>query len=114
MHQYLQACHRRFIHGDPLALQQADDAVRLGYGPSWLGTAWQQAYQRPRREEWRGFTVYLVSQFERSGRTRQRAFAEAGVFIGCSAGWVEALFRQPASRLWLKLFRIPVRRPPLR
>jgi hypothetical protein len=111
MRQYLERYRCRVEDGDPVALRQAIDAVLLQYGPAWLHGAWRHANLQSQREEWRGFVVYLVAQYERGGQTRKQAFAAAGAFVGCSKQWVEKLFREPASRPFLKLFRIPLRSP---
>jgi hypothetical protein len=111
---YLESFRDGVEHGDPTALRSAIEVLLLTHAPPWLTAAWRQANPQPRREEWRGFVILLVAILERRGRTRQQAFAEAGSQIERSARWVEDLFREPASRPWLKLFGMSLRRSPRR
>jgi hypothetical protein len=109
MGKYLESFRHGVESGDPAALREAIDAVLVGYAPPWLIDAWQKANPRPKREQWRGFVVFLIAILERRGRTRQQAFAETAAHIGRGMRWVEVLFREPASRPWRKLFRLPER-----
>jgi hypothetical protein len=109
LHAYLESYRHDVERGDAIALREATDALMLVYAPAWLHIAWQQANPRPRREQMRGLVIFLVAELERRGLTRKQAFVSAGDHVGRSARWVETLFRERASRPWLKLFRMSLR-----
>jgi hypothetical protein len=107
----LEGYRHNIERGDSAALREAVATLLFSYAPPWLIDAWQQANPQPRREQFRGLVVYLIAVLERRTRNRKRAFTEAAVHIEQSARWVEDLFREPASRPWLKLFGMSLRRP---
>jgi hypothetical protein len=109
LHAYLESYRHDVERGDAIALREATDALMLSHGPPWLYSAWQKANPQSRREQWRGFIIFLIAVLEHRGLTRKQAFVEAGNHISRSARWVEVLFRERASRPWLKLFRMPLR-----